>query len=48
MSEKGYSLVEVLAVLVILALMTALTGVYVNGRGKPFELRVAALDLASC
>jgi len=48
MSEEGYSLVEVLTVLVILALLTALTGVYVNGRGKPFELRVAALDLASC
>src|SRR6267143_1523513 len=39
MSEKGYSLVE---------LLTALTGVYLKGRDKPFALRVAALDLASC
>jgi general secretion pathway protein H len=48
MSEKGYSLVELLTVLAILALLTALTGVYVKGRDKPFALRVAALDLASC
>ena len=48
MSEKGYSLVELLTVLAILALLTALTGVYLKGRDKPFALRVAALDLASC
>lgn len=48
MSDKGYSLVEVLTVLVILALLTAVTGVFLRGRGKPFEVRVAALDLASC
>ena len=48
MSEKGYSLVEVMTVLAVLALLTALTGVFLKGRGKPFELRVAALDLASC
>jgi general secretion pathway protein H len=48
MSEKGYSLVELLTVLAILALLTALTGVYLKSRGKPFALRVAALDLASC
>jgi general secretion pathway protein H len=48
MSDKGYSLVEMLTVLAILALLTAVTGFYFQGRGKPFELRVAALDLASC
>ena len=48
MSEKGYSLDEILTVLAILTLLTALTGVYLNGRGKPLALRVAALDLASC
>lgn len=48
MSEKGYSLVEVLTVLAILALLTALTGVFLKGQGRPLELRVAALDLASC
>jgi general secretion pathway protein H len=46
MSEKGYSLVELLTVLAILALLTAVTGLFL--RGKPFSLRVAALDLASC
>jgi general secretion pathway protein H len=48
MSDKGYSLVELLTVLAVLALLTALTGVYLRGTGKPFALRVAALDLASC
>jgi general secretion pathway protein H len=48
MSDRGYSLVEVLTVLVILSLLTAVTGVFLKGRGKPFEARVAALDLASC
>jgi general secretion pathway protein H len=48
MSEEGYSLVELLTVLVILAMLTAVTGVYLNGRDKPFALRIAALDLASC
>jgi general secretion pathway protein H len=48
MSEKGYSLVELLTVLAILGLLTALTGVYLKGGGKPFAIRVAALDLASC
>jgi len=48
MFERGYSLVEVLTVLAVLALLTAITGVFLKGHGKPFELRVAALDLASC
>jgi len=48
MSDKGYSLVEILTVLVILSLLTAVTGVFLRARGKPFEVRVAALDLASC
>jgi general secretion pathway protein H len=48
MSDEGYSLVEILTVLAVLALVTALSGIYFTGRGKPFELRVAALDLASC
>ena len=48
MSEKGYSLVELLTVLAILALLTAITGTYLARRDKPFGLRVAAYDLASC
>ena len=46
MSEKGYSLVELLTVLAILGLLIAVTGLFL--RGKPFSVRVAALDLASC
>jgi general secretion pathway protein H len=48
MSEKGYSLVEMLTVLAVLTLLTAVTAVYLRGGGKPLALRVAALDLASC
>jgi general secretion pathway protein H len=48
MSEKGYSLIELLTVLAILALLTAVTGFFLKGRGKPLALRSAALDLASC
>jgi general secretion pathway protein H len=46
-AEEGYSLVELLTVLAILTLLTAVTGLYLKG-GKPFSLRLAALDLASC
>src|SRR5262249_49172000 len=48
MSAKGYTLVELLTVLAVLALLTAITGTYLRGRDKPFALRIAALDLASC
>jgi general secretion pathway protein H len=48
MSEKGYSLVEMLTVLAVLTLLTAVSAVYLRGGGKPLALRVAALDLASC
>jgi general secretion pathway protein H len=48
MSQKGYSLVELLVVLAVLALLIAVIGVYLRGHGKPFALRRAALDLASC
>ena len=48
MSAKGYSLVEMLTVLAVLALLTAVTADYLRGGGKPLALRVAALDLASC
>lgn len=48
MSAKGYTLVELLAVLAIVALLTAIAGAYLRGRDKPFALRIAALDLASC
>jgi general secretion pathway protein H len=48
MSAKGYSLVEMLAVLAILSLMIAISGAYLVRHGKPFAMRTAVLDLASC
>ena len=45
---KGYTLVELLTVIAILALMTAITSHYLFRRERPFALQIAARELASC
>jgi general secretion pathway protein H len=45
---KGYSLVELLTVIAILALMAAVTSYYLYRRDRPFALQLAARELASC
>jgi type II secretion system protein H len=45
---KGYTLVELLTVIAILALMTTVTSYYLFRRERPFGLQIAARELASC
>jgi general secretion pathway protein H len=45
---KGYSLVELLTVIAILALMATVTSYYLYRRDRPFALQIAARALASC
>ena len=45
---KGYTLVELLTVIAILALMTTITSLYLFRREGPFGLQMAARELAQC
>ena len=45
---KGYTLVELLTVIAILALMTTITSLYLFRREGPFGLQIAARELAQC
>jgi general secretion pathway protein H len=45
---KGYSLVELLTVIAILALMATVTSFYLYRRDRPFGLQIAARELAAC
>jgi general secretion pathway protein H len=45
---KGYTLVELLTVIAILALMATVTATYLYRRDRPFALQIAARELASC
>ena len=45
---KGYTLVELLTVVAILALMTTITSLYLFRREGPFGLQIAAREFAQC
>lgn len=45
---KGYSLVELLVVVALIALMTTIASLYLFRRERPFALQIAAGELTSC
>jgi general secretion pathway protein H len=45
---KGYTLVELLTVIAILALMTTVTSYYLFRKERPFGLQIAVRELAAC
>jgi general secretion pathway protein H len=47
-TSKGYTLVELLTVIAILALMTTIASLYLFRRDGAFGLQIAARELAAC